>query len=431
MPAIWIKLCTRITVLLLAGVAVGWLYEAPLLGLLAACASVLLWQLINLFKLYSWLHGKKLEFLPDGDGVWALVFARINFIRERSRRRSARFRAMLKGLRSSAKMFPDGGIILNDHNEIVIFNRAARELLGLRKKRDRGQRIENLIRNPEFVDYVSAGEFESDVEIKVATPLEGWLSCHIVPYGPDQRLLLLRDISKQHEADEIRREFIANASHELRTPLTVVSGYIDALADEPSLQDDFKGPVKEMQRQTQRMQDLVTDLLQLSELESETRELKCEVVALAPILETARQEALATEGCPLNVTVVLDSEQGLLGDERQLQSIVSNLVANAARHTSVEGEVVIKWEVNKKGGWLSVSDTGSGIPREHLSRLTERFYRVETGRNRSEGGGTGLGLSIVRHALLQHDAALEIESILGKGSVFSCHFPAERLVAVN
>ena len=229
----------------------------------------------------------------------------------------------------------------------------------------------------------------------------------------------------------MRRDFVANASHELRTPLTVITGYLEALSEAEGIDPDLRMPVLEIERQALRMRALVEDLLKLSELDSKSGDGARNEVDMAGLVAAAAQEARAMENCPQHIDIDLQSNARLLADECDIQSVLSNLVGNAVRYTPQDGRIVIGWQTDAKGGCLSVRDTGFGIAKEHIPRLTERFYRVESGRERVGGNrGTGLGLSIVKHALQRYGATLKVESKLGEGSVFTCHFPAERIVTV-
>ena len=430
MPAVWFSAITRLVLLCLAGLGIGWLYDQPLAGLLIAAGGALVWNLLWLYRLDRWLHGQRMRVLPDGSGVWSQVFARMDFLRGRTKLRSERVKALLKQMRQATRSFPDGGIIVNASHEILTMNKVAKSLLGLKRKQDRGLRIETLIRDPDFIDYMRADSSGAAVEFQSPADHERWLSCHLVPYGLDQKLLLIKDITPQRQADQMRRDFVANASHELRTPLTVITGYLDALAEDEALGAELKAPVTEMQRQSNRMRLLVDELLRLSELETKGLVGQGRPVNLAAIMAAAGQEARAMEGCPEAVEIQAASDADILGDERDIQSVLTNLVSNAVRYTPVDGKITIHWVTDEKGGHLSVADTGAGISKQHLPRLTERFYRVEDGRERIGGeGGTGLGLAIVKHALQRHSAQLEIESSPGEGSRFTCHFPVARIVS--
>jgi len=427
MQKIWIHFFLLHAAALLGGGVIGALYGQTLIGLLIVLAGLLAWHILQLFRLERWLlTGESID-LPDGNGVWPRAFARIQFIQDRARQNRRNWRSLIKELRASAKAFPDGGIILNPNHEIINYNKAARQLLGLKKKRDMGQRIDNLIRHPAFVAYLESGKRRDSVEIPGLVGADTWLSCRIIPYGPDQRLLLVRDITQSVMLERMRSDFVANASHELRTPLTVISGYLDTLSDDAELPDAWAGPIQDMRQQAERMNLLVNDLLELSRLESSEPGSMDKSVDMAALLRAVQNEMLVIDERPQTVELQLDSEAKLLGEEAEIRSIAANLVFNALRYTTKDGRVDIRWRVDDKGGHLSVKDTGVGIAAEDIPRLTERFFRADSGRDRRQGG-TGLGLAIVKHALKRHDGELEIRSKLGEGSTFICHFPLTRLL---
>lgn len=426
MPKVWTWTLFWYGAALAVGGVVGFLYGQTTLGVLIIALGLLVWHLYNLYRLERWLATGKIAEIPDGNGVWPPVFAKIQFLKGKMKRRGKRFRKLVKELRASTEAFPDGGVILNTNHEIINYNQAARALLGLKNRRDRGQRIENLLRYPDFVDYLNSPGDRQAVDIPSPAGGDTWLSCRLIPYGPEQTLLLIRDVSQRVKIERVRRDFVANASHELRSPLTVIMGYLDALGEDSRIPDSWKQPVQVMQEQAVRMRRLVEDLLQLSKLESGQSVPKDRVVDVAAMVAAARKEALALPEHPGTIEMDLQSPANLLGEETELQSVVSNLVANAVRYTPPEGEITIRWTVDADGGHLAVQDTGIGIAEEDIPRVTERFYRADGGRARQRGG-TGLGLAIVKYALRRHDAELEIRSRLGQGSTFVCHFPRDRL----
>jgi two-component system, OmpR family, phosphate regulon sensor histidine kinase PhoR len=243
-------------------------------------------------------------------------------------------------------------------------------------------------------------------------------------------LLIVRNVTGEARLESMRKDFVANASHELRSPLTVISGYLDALADDPVLDPAWREPVHEMQRQSGRMRGIVQDLLELSKLEAQGGEAELVPVDVGGMLAMIRRDVLSRPAHPANVDLELATDAMLLGAENELHSVFSNLVSNAVKYTPADGTIDIRWWADEKGGHVRVRDTGVGIPVEHLPRLTERFYRVDAGRSR-QLGGSGLGLSIVKHALQRHDGRLEIVSEEGKGSTFTAHFPAARVQHVS
>jgi two-component system phosphate regulon sensor histidine kinase PhoR len=318
--------------------------------------------------------------------------------------------------------------VLGPDHEILWFNKRAGDWLHLRRKRDFGIRIENLVRHPSFVRYLRSESPETGVVVYEPGESNRWLHFSVVRTGGSERqLLILRDVTREMQLESMRKDFVANASHELRSPLTVISGYLDALADDEKLDATWSSPVLEMRRQAERMGAIINDLLELSKLESGDRAATESAVDLGGMLAMLRKEVMAQEARPRKIVLNLESDALLRGSESELHSIVSNLVTNAIKYTPRDGEVEMRWWTDAEGAHISVRDTGVGIASEHIPRLTERFYRVDSGRAR-EMGGSGLGLAIVKHALQQHDGSLTIESVLGKGSTFTCHFPLSRVV---
>ncbi|MCC5794568.1 MAG: phosphate regulon sensor histidine kinase PhoR [Chromatiales bacterium] len=427
MPAHWRWLLARTLALLVLGGTAGTLFGSVLAGLLLTALAVLAWHLYHLYLLERWLSNGGNRKLPEGEGIWPRVFSRAWFFRRRAKSRSKRFRRLIREVRASTEALPDGGVVLNDKHEILNYNETACRLLGLRRRRDRGQRIESLIRDPDFAGYLQDPAGRPALELPAPGQADTWMSCRLIPYGPGQSLLVLRDVTQAVRIERMRRNFVANASHELRSPLTVIAGYLDAMAEDPSLDSQWREPVAVMNDQALLMRRLVEDLLRLSKLESSSRapvEEFVDIGRLAGIVARDLESTMATD--VLAIELAIETSSGLLGDESELRSIISNLVSNAVRYTPAGGKVTIRWSVDDTGGSLVVTDTGIGIAPEDIPRLTERFYRTDAGRARQKGG-TGLGLAIVKHALRRHDGELSISSRLGEGSTFSCRFPPERV----
>lgn len=411
--------------LLAAGGLVGWLYDQPLVGLLVAALAGLAWQLRQLLRFEAALRSKHFGSLKYGDSIWSQMYSRYTHQRQRIRQYRKDYRNLLKEIRNSTNAMPDGGIVLNDRFEIVLCNRAAQELAGFRRKADQGQRVDNILRDPAFGAYLRAGDFSAAIEIRSPIRTDGWLLCRIVPYGADQQLLLIQDITERRRLSRIRREFVANASHELRSPLTVVSGYLDTLVQDEEMPVAWRRPLEQMRAQTMRMNHIVAELLELSRLEGAGAAPKDEVVDVCGLLSAARKSVLGQEGIA-TVETHCPSRAQLRGSTAEIESVIVNLLTNALRYTPAEGTVTMSWTANEDGAELAVTDTGIGIDADHIPRLTERFFRVDPGRSREEGG-VGLGLAIVKHILERHDADLRITSTPGEGSRFACCFPPSRI----
>jgi two-component system phosphate regulon sensor histidine kinase PhoR len=388
-------------------------------------------QLWNLLRLEYWLRYRRVQAPPDISGPWGEVVAIVSRIYRRKQYHKARVIELLREFRRLTAAMPEGAVLLGPGNEILWFNQHAAEWLNLRRKRDYGIRIVNLVRHPHFVEYLQNGGPERGVVVQDTGSAGRWFSFHVVRgSGSERQLLIVRDVSREMQVESMRKDFVANASHELRSPLTVISGYLDALADDQKLDPTWGAPVLEMRRQAERMNAIISDLLELSKLESNERPQDEQVVDVGGMLSMLRKDVMAQEHRPQHVSVTLESDAYLRGAESELYSVVTNLVSNAVKYTPQEGSIELRWWVDHAGAHISVRDTGVGIAAEHIPRLTERFYRVDPGRARNMGG-SGLGLAIVKHALQRHDGTLTVDSREGKGSTFTCHFPASRVIARN
>ncbi len=422
----WTFALARLAGILLVGLCVGLLVGPIWLWLLAAACVYLAWQLVNLYLLDRWLRLRSQMDPPNIGGIWGDVIGQVIRLHRRKRYHKQRLVQLYRELRRSTAALPDGVIILSTQNEILWFNRQAARLMGLKRPVDVGLRVDNLIRSPEFVRYLHGDDFSTPLVIRPPVQTELYLALQVVPYGAGQSLLLVRDVTRQMRLEEMRKDFVANASHELRTPLTVISGYLDTLADDSSIDVAWAGPIKDMRAQAQRMNTIIADLLELSRLESTDGEAVREPIDVPSMLQRMQRDALARGERPRQILLDLESEDGLYGAPQELESAFTNLLVNGMKYTPAEGTVRMRWWNDEEGAYFAVSDTGIGIPAEHIPRLTERFYRVDAGRSR-ERGGSGLGLAIVKHALQLHGGWLEVQSVEGKGSTFTCHFPLQRI----
>jgi two-component system phosphate regulon sensor histidine kinase PhoR len=426
MAAMWTFSLVRLAGILLSGLCLGVLIGPIWAWLLAAACLYLAWQLLNLYRLDRWLRLRSQLDPPNIGGIWGDIIGQVVRLHRRKQFHKQRLVQLFRELRRSTAALPDGVIILSTQNEIVWFNRQAARLLGLRRPVDIGLRIDNLIRSPEFVLYLHGDDFALPLVIRPPVQAELYLALQLVPYGGGQSLLLVRDVTRQMRLEAMRKDFVANASHELRTPLTVISGYLDTMADDFGVDQAWAGPIRDMRAQAQRMNAIITDLLELSRLESADGEAPREPIDVPAMLERMHRDALAASGRPRHVLLELESADGLFGAPHEIESAFTNLLVNGLKYTPVDGTVRMRWSSDEDGAHFAVIDTGIGISAEHIPRLTERFYRVDAGRSRGEGG-SGLGLAIVKHAMQRHGGWLDVRSTEGKGSAFTCHFPVQRI----
>lgn len=430
LPNSWRGEAVRIVLSCILGGLFGHWLGYGFLGFGIVLALYLVVYLRRLSKLQAWVYQPKRYELPEPSGIWGDIFYRLQDNQRRNRKKKKRLTAMLAEFRSSTEALPDGAVVLSERGEIMWFNLAAQTLLGLRSPQDISLRIVNLIRYPEFADYVAANTYDGEIEAPSPLSRERTLSLQIIPYGNNQRLLIVRDVSEIKRLETARRDFVSNASHELRTPLTVLRGYLDML--EPEAQgknplSEWRAPLMEMKNQTVRMESLVNDMLKLARLEANAHGQTLQDLLDVPVLlRRVIDEVKALSQGNHTFEARIQPDLCLLGGETEVLSIFTNLVSNAMRYTAPGGVIRVSWERDGEQARFAVADTGIGIAAKDIPRLTERFYRADVGRSRASGG-TGLGLSIVKHALESHQGQLQIDSELGVGSTFSCYFPGERV----
>lgn len=388
--------------------------------------------LLRLRRLEQWVRHHDRD-PPDLDGVFDEVIYHLHRHRKRQHARRSRIAQELRQFQRSARILPDATVLLDAHDQILWFNRAATDLLGLRSS-DTGHAISGLIRSPQFIRLLREHSSDSNYDtLEMMSPVDEriLLDLRISSGRNEQRLLLARDVTQLNRLLNMRRDFVANVSHELRTPLTVVIGYLESLLDDDIQETDpatLKSLLGKIYAPAQRMKTLVEDLLLLSRLDTDTmlNAENCPLVEMPALLRSAARDCEQLSKGQHSFSYRIDPQLKLRGVEQELYSVASNLLGNAIRYTPPGGKIELQWQVDPDGrARLSVTDNGPGIAPAHIERLTERFYRVDVGRSR-QAGGTGLGLSIVKQVIRRHGAELRIDSQPGHGSSFHCLFPVNR-----
>ncbi len=384
-------------------------------------------HLRNLAAFDRWLADPDTQEVPDGSGLWVDAFSQLHKLTQQYRKEREQHAAALHQMEQATSALPEGVVILDEADRIEWCNPLAERHFGLDSERDIGQQITYLARQPEFVQYLTKKNFAEPLVLRGSRHDDLVLSIKLIAYGSGKRLLISRDITHLERIETMRRDFVANVSHELRTPLTVVNGFVETMQDMPNLENDMaRRALHLMGDQTTRMASLVNDLLTLSRLENEQNVLHEEKVNVPGLMRALYEEGRSLSNGQHQLRLEIESEVRLSGNTDELHSAFSNLVTNAIRYTPPGGDVVLRWYEQPDGHLVfSVKDSGIGIAPQHISRLTERFYRVDRSRSR-ETGGTGLGLAIVKHIAIRHQAQLEIVSEEGKGSTFSIVFPVKR-----
>jgi len=423
----WLKSLVFSAVLLGLGGFIGQLWEHSTLGVALTALALLAWQYWQRQRLIYQLVYRQYS-LPrtSAPGAWNTVRYLLYHNQQNHRARQRRLLQHLQAYRTVAAALPDAVIIIERTTQrIQWFNPAATCFLGLQVPADRGAALVSRLHSLPLAGWLAQGRYAQPL-LDVVSPVNPAIRLHLklITLSPEYGLLVARDVSQVLHLEQMRRDFVANVSHELRTPLTVLHGYLELLEPEDGSASDISPLLAQMRKQSWRMGQLVDDLLTLSRLES-TPFAEPEPVLMGALLRTLYDEAHAHG--PHHVVLEDQSNVDLLGCEKELHSAFSNLVSNAVRHTPAGGRISLLFSGDEKGAVFTVSDTGPGIAAEHVPRLTERFYRVSRSRSR-QSGGTGLGLAIVKHVLERHHGRLEIQSIVGEGSTFSCHFSADQII---
>lgn len=406
------------------GFSAGYGLEA----IIVALALYLAWMFRNLSKLEHWIYktrsGKTVE--NDLVGLWSEIAEDVKLLTMRFEKNKVRLQAVVTRVQDMTSALHDGVILIDGRGNLEWWNRAAGELLGLRAP-DTGHRITNILRDPQFQHYFDQEDYSEPLEIEALRNEGKQLLFQVHPYGQGERLIVVRDTTRVAKLEQMRRDFVANVSHELRTPLTVIRGYVETLMDMSDQPPITKRALAQMQQQGMRMTSLVNDLITLTKLETGDRTSQNDEVNLNELVGLVFNDGRAVSGEKHIFQNEVNAQYCLRASEKELRSAISNLVINAVKYTPEGCTIRVYTEQHADHIDLHVEDNGVGIDPKHIPRLTERFYRVDSGRS-SQAGGTGLGLAIVKHVLIRHDATLKIMSKPGKGSTFSCGFPSSRLI---
>jgi two-component system, OmpR family, phosphate regulon sensor histidine kinase PhoR len=423
MNSAWAVEFIRVFSLFLMALVFGYLFNNWALAFLLLGLIYMAWTLVQLRTFEQWIRlGAKTSFAPEYSGIWQLVVQHINRTQKKNKQHKQRLSSLARRFEATIAAIPDATIVLNAQIEIEWTNKASLQLFGI-DKTDIGIRLDNLIRMPELQSLLNSNA-ESQLEIESPLDRSKTLSINCVDFGEGQKLLTARDVTSRVAVQKLRKAFIANASHELRTPLTVISGYLELLETDPELTERLKNQVSNAAQQASRMQIILDDMLILSRLEAkENTDEVYRWIDIPSMLATLINDVKRTNAKDTHVFEShIDADLKVKANEREMYSLCQNLISNAVKYSPNGSVIKVTWQRKDGHACLSVADNGEGIAKEHINRLTERFYRVNVSRSR-QIGGTGLGLSIVKHILENHGGHLAIVSELNCGSEFMAYLP--------
>lgn len=368
---------------------------------------------------------------PDygDDDMGSVARAMDQAVQELGRRLSdlARDRARMEAILAS---MVEGVLVVDEDGRLQLVNDAARRMLKLGREAS-GRLYVEAIRHPGIVQQLRralAGEQAEGLELSLALGGSRTLVAQVAPVVSTGRgaVLVLHDITDLRKADQIRRDFVANVSHELRTPLTAIKGYVEALMDDPDDAEARDRFLEIIHRQSSRMERLVKDLLRLARLDAGQEALElapCDLEALASSLVADMAKAVEDKRQHIEVSIPPDARL-LTADPAKLHDVTRNLVENAINYTPEGGTIRIATRLVDSRFHLVVSDTGPGIPPDDLTRVFERFYRVDKARARP--GGTGLGLAIVKHLVQVMGGTVKAANRSEGGAEFTVDLPQRK-----
>ena len=428
MVRVWNSEASAIFAALAALVILGLLSESWTLASLLVLGLYILWLYRRLARLEKWVRrGTKMSQVYDDPGFIGIIIRHLYQQKKQHNLRKKRTKSILGRLNRNISALPDATVLLNEEQEILWCNEPARYLLNIRSPQDIGHRISNLIRGPEFIEYLEGRH--SDETVEIDSPIDPAITVQIkiAAIGGSQSLLIAHNVSDQKQLQESLKNFVANASHELKSPLTALSGHLEMLESDQKLTAAGRSSLEVAQRQTERMRDLIQSLLLLSQVESrQLRPDEGERVGV-PDLMLNTQAAIEKYVDRERVKFHYPADWSLLGVKAELEGICINLVENALKYSTPDTPIEVAWEGNVLGEYIfSVVNEGPGIHPHDLPHLTERYYRAA--QTRSEIVGSGLGLAIVQQAANKHGALLQIDSEPGATTCFSVTFPSYRCI---
>ena len=416
----WLGLLT-----IFLGVVTGYF----VLSALFVSSTYLVMTLWRRNSFYRWLESnQKNESLITSD-LWVDIIRRVEIERDQSKENRAFIAREFDNLRLALSSLRVGLVLTDKTWNLTWWNEVGGQLLNLREPDDINSYLFALLRSPSLKEYIAENDFSEPLILDNFTTQQSVIELYFGDSPSEGYIILVRDISQMRRLNEMRSDFIANVSHELKTPLTVINGYLETLIDNQLVEGVAKDAVESAALQGRRMDNIIQDLITLAQLET-SPSTDIEAFNLFDLVGQVQQQiASLQKNLKKNQTIVkvlVTEDWVLTGNRNEIFSLLSNLLSNALRYCPDGSLISLRLEQAGHKTSICVDDNGPGIPEPHLSRVTERFYRVDKSHS-SITGGTGLGLAIAKHVMGRHSGSLQITSEQGKGTCIRCSFPKDRL----
>lgn len=381
-------------------------------------------QTYYLISLDNWLNRPSQHTVPIGNNLWEPTFSKLYQFHKNIVKTKRDLGLALDQFILGAQALPDGVLSLDQSNHILWANKKIQRMLGIKLPDDLNKPITYIFRDTKLLDLIDANDNKKSISIIID---DDKYQINLIEFGAENKLLICRNINNEEKSEVIRKRFISDVSHELKTPLTVIMGNSELMLNADIEQKQQKILLNATLDQAQRMNTLIADLISLNRVDT-TKTILRDKKVMVTDLKNQILSSLSSLRLKKDISFEfnIDSKKNILGSFSEVYSALENLVSNAFRYTD-KGSISINWSIIKGQGVLSVTDSGIGISKEHLTKITDRFYRVDTDRSRNSGG-TGLGLAIVKNIMDHHNGSIEIKSDVSKGSTFSLVFPKERVL---
>lgn len=381
-------------------------------------------QTYYLISLDNWLNRPSQHTVPIGNNLWEPTFSKLYQFHKNIVKTKRDLGLALDQFILGAQALPDGVLSLDQSNHILWANKKIQRMLGIKIPDDLNKPITYIFRDTKLLDLIDANDNKKSISIIID---DNKYQINLIEFGAENKLLICRNINNEEKSEVIRKRFISDVSHELKTPLTVIMGNSELMLNADIEQKQQKILLNATLDQAQRMNTLIADLISLNRVDT-TKTILRDKKVMVTDLKNQILSSLSSLRLKKDISFEfnIDSKKNILGSFSEVYSALENLVSNAFRYTD-KGSISINWSIIKGQGVLSVTDSGIGISKEHLTKITDRFYRVDTDRSRNSGG-TGLGLAIVKNIMDHHNGSIEIKSDVSKGSTFSLVFPKERVL---
>lgn len=381
-------------------------------------------QTYYLISLDNWLNRPSQHTVPIGNNLWEPTFSKLYQFHKNIVKTKRDLGLALDQFILGAQALPDGVLSLDQSNHILWANKKIQRMLGIKIPDDLNKPITYILRDTKLLDLIEANDNKKSISIIID---DDKYQINLIEFGAENKLLICRNINNEEKSEVIRKRFISDVSHELKTPLTVIMGNSELMLNADIEQKQQKILLNATLDQAQRMNTLIADLISLNRVDT-TKTILRDKKVMVTDLKNQILSSLSSLRLKKDISFEfnIDSKKNILGSFSEVYSALENLVSNAFRYTD-KGSISINWSIIKGQGVLSVTDSGIGISKEHLTKITDRFYRVDTDRSRNSGG-TGLGLAIVKNIMDHHNGSIDIKSDVSKGSTFSLVFPKERVL---